>query len=157
MKTISSLSLQLYPRICIYSCTAADRRKSSQSKRCPGGSSAPDAPQTPGVFAQVLYNIMAEGMFHSLPPCSPITAFPLFLLFFFQAAWFISSARSSSAQVLAVFTSSLHFPAHRTQLAWLTSVSFLPTLIPCKLNSKLFLELAVHLVCSRAVSELGKD
>lgn len=84
MKTISSLSLQLYPRICIYSCTAADRRKSSQSKRCPGGSSAPDAPQTPGVFAQVLYNIMAEGMFHSLPPCSPITAFPLFLLFFFK-------------------------------------------------------------------------
>lgn len=85
MKTISSLSLQLYPRICIYSCTAADRRKSSQSKRCPGGSSAPDAPQTPGVFAQVLYNIMAEGMFHSLPPCSPITAFPLFLLFFFSS------------------------------------------------------------------------
>lgn len=84
MKTISSLSLQLYPRICIYSCTAADRRKSSQSKRCPGGSSAPDAPQTPGVFAQVLYNIMAEGMFYSLPPCSPITAFPLFLPFSFK-------------------------------------------------------------------------
>lgn len=81
-KTISSLSLRFYPRICIYSYTAADRSKSSQSKRCPGGSSAPDEPQTPAVFAQVLYNIMAEGMFHSLPPCSPITAFPLFLLFF---------------------------------------------------------------------------
>lgn len=85
---------------------------------------------------------------HSFPPFSPV---------FFQAAWFISSARSSSAQVLAVFTSSLHFPALRTQLAWLISVSFLPTLIPCKLISKLFLELAVHLVWSRAVSELGKD
>lgn len=89
-------------------------------------------------------------------PAPPSQLSPFFSCFF-QAARFISSARSSSAQVLAVFTSSLHFPARRTQLAWLISVSFLPTLIPCTLISKLFLELAVHLVWSRAVSELGKD
>lgn len=75
-KTISSLSLRFYPRICIYSYTAADRSKSSQSKRCPGGSSAPDEPQTPAVFAQVLYNIMAEGMFHSLLLIIPYSLLP---------------------------------------------------------------------------------
>lgn len=58
--------------------------KDNQSKRCPGGSSAPDEPQKPGVFAQVLYSIKAEGTFHSLPPCSPIAAFPLFLPFSFK-------------------------------------------------------------------------